>query len=269
MNSEVLRKLKDSEIGECPMDFYSYHHYEAANMPAFIRQGYFEIAQISDIEKLKLILKNHNDLAKEIGLPKRPVFLDEVGRAMCTGIKSDNLYNAAGLITYLIAFANHELENMYLFPWCTFHNPQTQTSYTQFIINENGEYSATPNGMALIMLHKMNGSIVDVSIENAIGRDTAYRSIAVKNDKSLYVLCVNPTNDIMPCRLYISGMEDSDYSVNEYKCNDKFNNCLTSNGNGELSVTQMHTWKNCDNKLAYDFYLERDAFVLYEIHLEK
>lgn len=269
LNADVLRRLKSSEIGECPMDFYSYHHYEAANMYAILDKGLFDVAQMSDIDKLKMILKNHNDLAREIGLPQKPVFLDEVGRAKCTGVKADSIYNAAGVITYLIAFAKHAFENMYLFPWCTFHNPNTQTSYTQFYVNENGEYGATPNGMAIIMLHKMNGSMVDVSITDAVGRDAIYRAIAVKNDSSLYILCVNPTNDIIPNRLCITGMERPGYSVDMYKCNDNFNNCFTANGNGQLSITRTLTWKSHDNRITCDFFLERDAFVLFEIHLDK
>lgn len=265
MFSDVMRLLKKTDIGDCPMDFYSYHHYEAANMPALLKDGCFDIAETSDIDKLKLILRNHNKLAEELKLPRKPVFLDELGRAASTGIKANCLYNAAGLLTYLIAFENNEFENMYPFPWCTFHNPSQQISYTQFILNDDGSYSATPNGIALIMLHRMRGYMLSINIENAFGRDVKYRAMAVRNSEMISVICVNPTSDITPCRLSVNNLPDGNYTIDCYQCSENGNNCVTSNGSGKLEITKTISAASIKGVLAAVFPLGRDNFILCEI----
>ena len=262
---DVMKMLRDSDIGEDPMDFYSYHHYEVANMPDMLKFGMFEIAEMSAIDKIKLIIDQHNTLRTELGLPDRPVFFNEMGREKCTDVATSCLHNAAGLLTYLIYFAKNGNNNVYPFPWCTFHNPSYQISYTQFVLNEDGSYSATPNGIAIMMMHRMRGELLDVELEKAYGRDPEYRAIAVKDGEKTYVLCANPTGEIIPCRLTVSGLDDGKYAVSQYLCDDKFNNCVTGKGNGRLEVTKSEELGASEGNITLDFILERDNFILIEI----
>lgn len=262
---DVMHLLKASEIGDDPMDFYSFHHYEVANMPDMMKFGMLEIAEMSDIEKLQLILDQHHALRRELELPDKPVFLNEIGRAKCTDVGSACLHNAAGLITYMIAFEKQLFPDAYLFPWCTFHNPSYQISYTQFLLNEDGSYSATPNGIALMMLHQMGGEMLELSVEKGVGRDISYRAIATESNGKISVLCVNPTGEITPCRLTVSALSDGEYRVSQSLCDDKRNNCVTGKSGGVLEKTKEETRTVKNGELIMDFILERDAFVWIEI----
>ena len=263
--TDVMRMLRDSEIGEDPMDFYSYHHYEVANMPDMLKFGMFDVAEMSAIDKLKLIIDQHQKLREELGLPEKPVFLNEIGREKCTDVDTSCLHNAAGLITYLIYFTKEGNGKVYPFPWCTFHNPSYQISYTQFVLNEDGSYSATPNGIAIMMLHKMQGEMLDTRLEKAYGRDPEQRVIATEDNGRIYVLCTNPTGEIIPCRLSIDGLDAIRYSVTQYLCDDKANNCVTGKGNGRLEATKSDLLECTEGALTLDFILERDNFILFEI----
>jgi len=164
----------------------------------------------------------------------------------------------------MIAFEKNEFKNTYLFPWCTFHNPSYQISYTQFVLNEDGSYSATPNGIALMMLHKMRGDILELDIEKGIGRDVEYRVIATEDNGKISVLCANPTGDITPCRLTLSGLADGNYKLSQYLCDDKNNNCVTGKSNGTLEKTGEIELEAQNGCLRFDFILERDNFILLE-----
>ena len=263
---DVMHILRESEIGDDPMDFYSYHHYEVANMQRMLNKGMFEVAEKSDVEKLQLIVDQHHSLLASLGLPARPVFLDELGRAKCTDVAADCLYNAAGLITYLIAVAKGALgEGIYPFPWCTFHNPSYQISYTQFLLNADGSYAATPNGIALMLLHRMHGDILETRIENEEGRDAQYRVLATRSEEKLCLLCVNPTADITACQITLSGLDGSSYRMTEYRCDEKMNNCVTGNADGKLNVTAEQTRPCRNGTLDITLLLERDNFVLLEL----
>ena len=266
---EVMRLLRESEIGDDPMDFYSYHHYEVANLRQMVSKGMIGIAEMSDIEKLKLIVGQHHSLLASLELPARPVFLDELGRAKCTSVAADCLYNAAGLLTYLIAVAKGALgEGVYPFPWCTCHNPSYQISYTQFLLNADGSYAATPNGIALMLLHRMQGDILETKIENAWGRDAEYRVLATKSEDKLYLLCVNPTADITACHVTLSGLDDGSYRMTAYRCDEKKNNCVTGDGDGTLTATTQKTLTAHNSTLQTNLVLERDHFVLLELQRE-
>ena len=112
----VMQLLKDSPIGEDPMDFYSYHMYNAPESRNLAKSGLVEEAELSGVEKLKKIMAIHEARRLALGLPEKPVFLNELGRARATGLDGDCLHNAAGLITYLIAFAKGDLGALYPFP---------------------------------------------------------------------------------------------------------------------------------------------------------
>jgi hypothetical protein len=160
----VMELLRESEIGDDPMAFYSYHMYNAPENRNLSTAGMLELTKLSGVEKLKRIVWQHEQLLERLGLPARPVFLDEVGRCRATGLDGDSIHNAAGILTYLIAFSVGDLGSAYPFPWCTFHNPDLQISYTQYVLRQDGTYAATPNGIAMEMLYSLKGEILESSV---------------------------------------------------------------------------------------------------------
>ena len=264
---EVMELLKASPIGHDPMDFYSYHMYNAPESRNLTNSGLLEEAQLSGVEKLKKILSIHEERRLALGLPERPVFLNELGRARATGLDGDSLYNAAGLITYLVAFAKGDLGQAYPFPWCTFHNPNLQISFTQYILREDGSYAATPNGIALEMLHGMQGQLVETSVSATRCPDAAYCAIATKDEATLQALAVNQTSDSVPCIVEFDGLADGQYRAEIYRCDLFANNVVYRHGHGDgtLAVTDTQLLTTQNGKLSYTAVLDRDCFVLVKL----
>ena len=263
----VMALLKDSPIGDDPMDFYSYHMYNAPESRNLVNSGLLEEAQLSGVEKLKKILSIHEERRLALGLPERPVYLNELGRARATGLDGDCLYNAAGLITYLVAFCKGELGQLYPFPWCTFHNPDLQTSFTQYILRADGSYAATPNGIAMEMLHGLSGQMLETAVSGTRCPDAAYCAIATEDNGLLQVLAVNETSDSAPCVLEISGLADGEYEVEAYRCNLFANNVVYHKGKGDgtLAVTETLTLTAENGVLRHIELMDRDCFALLKL----
>jgi len=265
---EVMAGLKKTEIGNNPMDFYSYHIYAASATGSMVGAGRIEEAELSDIDKMKLILRQHNELLDELGLPEKPVFLNELGRSRNTGIAADSLFNASGIITYLNAFSMGEMPGMYPFPWCTFHNPKLQISYTQFLLNENGSYSATPNGMAIQMMHELSGNRLETSV-TGFGKDISYAAVAVRNGDTIDVVCTNHTGESVVCDLVIKGMDDGEYHVEIWPVSETENNCVTGKGNGKLEKLREDIITAKNGELRYCKAFVKYVFVHYRFTPKK
>ena len=259
----VMVLLKE-HLGDDAMDFYSYHMYDNPETRTFVNCGLLELSKLSGVEKLKYILSIHDERRLALGLPERPVFLNEVGRARATGMDGDSLYNAAGNLTYLIAFNKGELGQAYPFPWCTFHNPKLQISYTQYILRDDGTYAATPNGIALEMMHSMSGNMVEAVVSESCSPDAKYCAIATEDNGTYQVLAVNQTSDSAPVIVEINGLEDGEYEVLCYRCDLTDNNALHRNGKGDgsLAVTETKILKTEHGALRHLVLLDRDCFFL-------
>lgn len=265
---DIMRQLKETEIGDCPMDFYSYHYYQTGATAGLVRCGKLAEAALSGVEMLRLIRAQHDQMLAELDLPDRPVFLNELGRAKTTGVDGDALYNAAGLITFLLAFGCEESPRLYPFPWCTFHNPKLQISYTQFLLCPDGSYAMTPNGVAVKMLHDLQGERLALNVSESYGRDAAYQSVAVEDANGISVLVANPSGETVPCVLELDGMSAGAYRIVGHLCDSYHNNCVTSakcDGKG-IDVTGEAIRKVGENGVfRHVFCLEKDAFILYRI----
>ena len=263
----VMELLQQSEIAGDPMAFYSYHMYNAPENRSLNQGGRYEMTQLTGVEKLKLIVKQHEDMIARFGLPKRPVFLDELGRGRATGLDGDALYNAAGMITYLIAFARGEYGEAYPFPWCTFHNPNLQMSYTWYILNADGSYSATPNGIAVEMLHSMRGEMLEATVVDSRCEDSENCAIAVKDGEEYAVLMVNTSCESVPGLYELAGLEDGEYLVDTYLCDIFENNVVYKRGlgDGTLKVIKSRSVK-CENGCLFvRETFDRDSFALLRI----
>ena len=265
MMREVVERLKAAGV---EMDFYSYHHYETSSTIGLVKKHKLDIAGLSAVGKIRHLLSIHNEMLAYFGLPKKKIFLNELGRSRTTGIDGDALYNAAGIITYLLAFGCSDDPDIYPFPWCTFHNPELQISFTQFLLCEDGSFAMTPNGVAVKMLHDLSGERLGVTVKDAYARDGEYCAVAVEEDNVIDILIANPSGETVACELEVAGMPAGDYILTRYLCDSHFNNCVTA--------------KKCDGKsiektadvirkvgeagvFKHYFVLEKDAFTLYRI----
>lgn len=265
---DIMRKLKESEIGDCPMDFYSYHYYQTGATTGLVRCGKLAEAALSGVEMLRLIRAQHDAMLTELDLPDRPVFLNELGKAKTTGVDGDALYNAAGLITFLLAFGCEESPRLYPFPWCTFHNPKLQISFTQFLLCEDGSYAMTPNGVAVKMLHDMRGERLAVEVTESYARDTAYQAVAVADERGISVLIANPSGETVVGELEIGGLASGKYHIVGHLCDSYHNNCVTSakcDGKTIEQTGEATRRADADGNLRHVFSLEKDAFVLYRL----
>lgn len=261
---DVMKLLKESPIGNDPMAFYSYHMYNAPENRSLTSSGMYALTRLSGVEKLKRIVRQHEDMIREMGLPQRPVFLNEIGRSRATGLDGDCLHNAAGVLTYLIAFANGEYGQAYPFPWCTFHNPELQMSYTQYLLREDGSYAATPNGIAMEMLHSMKGERLEVKVTDAEGCDPDQSAIAVRDGEELAVLMVNTGFNSCPGIYELEGLEDGTYRVEVLGCDLVRNNIVYKRGKGTGELLVNKTLEvACENgRLTVVETFDRDCFAL-------
>ena len=269
---DIMHALSKTEIGHDPMDFYAYHSYESITIKGMIGCGMLKEANMTPVQQLRMLCQWHNDLLKELSMPLKPIFLDELGRARATGISSDSLYNAAGVIVYLLAFGCVEQKDetaVYPFPWCTFHNPKLQISYTQFTLNQDGTYSMTPNGVAIKMLHDLHGDRLTCKVSESFARDPEYTAVAVIDGAEISVLSVNTSGETVPAELSIEGMSPGTYKMVGYLCDAQFNNSVERENcmSYEIEPTGKPLFKTAgeDGVLRHVFSLERNAFVRYRI----
>ena len=265
MMRDIVAGLKASGV---EMDFYSYHHYDTGATSNLIMKKNYEVARLSGVNKLRHILKLHNEMLADFDLPKRKVFLNELGRAKTTGIDGDSIYNAAGLITYLLALGCEDEPELYPFPWCTFHNPNLQISYTQFLLCEDGSYAMTPNGVAIKMLHSIAGDRLGVSVSENSARDLEYCAVAAEDEKEIFVLAVNPSGEPDIGELEIEGLPAGEYVIKGHLCDAKHNNCVTCpacDGKTLEQTGEVIRKVGADGVFKHVFSLENYAFVLYRI----
>ena len=265
MMRDVVAGLKSAGV---EMDFYSYHHYDTVEAENLVEKKNYSVARLSGVNKLRHILKLHNEMLADYGLPKRKVFLNELGRATHTGIDGDSLYNAAGVITYLLALGCESDPELYPFPWCTFHNPKLQISYTQFLLRDDGSYAMTPNGIAIKMLHSISGTRLGVNVSECSARDLEYCSVAAEDENEIFVLAVNPSGEPDIGELEISGMTEGEYVIKSYLCDATHNNCVTCSACDGKALEQTGEAicnVGADGILVHIFSLDHYAFVLYRI----
>jgi hypothetical protein len=250
------------------MDFYSYHDYDVGATQNLVMKKHYDVARLSGVEKIGQILKLHNEMLADFGLPKRKVFLNELGRAKTTGIDGDCLHNAAGLITYLLALGCSDEPELYPFPWCTFHNPNLQISYTQFLLCPDGSYAMTPNGIAVKMLHELRGERLGLSVSEHFARDPQYTAVAVENENGISVIVANPSGETVVGELEIPGLPEGSYTIKGHLCDPKHNNCVTAkncDGKRVEQTAEAVRKVGADGVFKHFFVLEKDSFTLYMI----
>lgn len=262
--SHMAAVIKGLHAAGEQMDFYAYHMYDSPNSRTLITENKdVETASLSGVNKLKRTVELHRELLRQEGLQDNPIFFNEIGRAKATGVDGDSLHNAAGNISYLLALDAEELRNVALFPWCTFHNPQLQMSYTQYLLKDDGSYVATPNGIAMEMLHKFRGQRLQCTVSGCSHPDASYFAGAAKDEDTLYLICTNPTGDTVACETVIEGLEDGQYISELYRCDRINNNCITGDGDGTLAPRNSKPRTITGGTFRHMLFLESDSFQMY------
>lgn len=266
--NEIVEVAKRLLCEGVEMEFYSYHLYASGATIDLVKHKQYDEAKLSGVEKISLILKHHNDMLSSLGLQKRKVFLNEFGHARTTGVDGDALYNAAGNITYLLAFGCKEEPEIYPFPWCTFHNPDLQISFTQFLLCDDGSYAMTPNGVAIKMLHELHGERLKTTVSEALARDAEYCAAAVEDDEGISIIVTNSSGETVLGELELTDMPTGEYVIRGHLCDASHNNVVTGkNCDGkQIQMTGEAIRKVGENGVFKHFFaLEKHAFTLYRI----
>jgi len=235
-----LRLLASDNDPNKLIGFYSMHDYNPNPM------------------RLLDFVNRHEELCRNLGLPDAPLFINEYGNCNCTGIPTDSLKNASGNIVGM-NLSSH-FRNAFVFPWCTFHNPGYQLSYTEFVDLGNGKFAPTPNGNAIIALHKLLKNEVEI-YEN-----TDYKAVATSENGKVAILISNPTEESINWEVEIPDWNGYNAKVTHFLCDSVHNNRVTGEETDGFYPTFDGYLQTRSNKtLIYNITLEPHAFILSEI----
>jgi hypothetical protein len=255
---EFLETLAADKDEDRMLDFYSIHLYNLSQtISAMKHPEWLPIENMSPYDRFRTFSALHNKKLTELGLPVKPLFIDEIGFTRTTGVLTDSLKNASGVISMLIGSA--DLKDMYLFPWCSFHNPELQISFTQFLLLNDGSYASTPNGNAIIMMHRL----LDDQLKST--GDENHCSVAATDGKKFTVLCTNPTENTDEFRVTLENLEAGSVRVTEYLVDSYRNNRVTGEQVKELHTTKEYTVSVSEGKVNLRASAEPYAFVFFDI----
>lgn len=221
------------------IDFYSMHEYHTN--PCRILEFYIR----------------HEAKIKALGLPGLPLMMSEYGLRVGIGDagRPNNLQNASGEIAGMI-LASY-CEQLKVFPWCTFHNPNQQMGRTMFLINEHNEYVPTPSGHVMTMLHMLG------SKELLIEDYTDNKCVATMDDKRICILISNPAKED-EIDLEILNLKAGSYEITEYLVDEVTNNVLYDQSLNKLIPTKI-TKQKIEQTFAINKKMLKDSFCLWTI----
>ncbi|MBE5782770.1 MAG: hypothetical protein E7329_05560 [Clostridiales bacterium] len=210
---DYMKALAEDTDPDKRIDFYSFHAYNPDN------------------NCLQQMYNMHKSDVVKYGLPDAPLFFDEYGTRRATGVLTDSLQNASETLTGMLRGA--DLHGMYIFPWCTFHNPELQMSYTQYLRLPEGGYAPTPNGHAV---HMLCGMLDD---EVVIQGNTNFRARATRKGNQVYMIVTNPSEDPLQIACTVEQLEGQKAEVVMRQVDAKQNNVVTNPPCTELAVTEF------------------------------
>ena len=231
---DYMRNLAEDDCPQKRIDFYSFHVYD------------------TDTNRLNQAYNIHRSDLVKYNLPDVPVFLDEYGVRRQSPEPIESLMNASGTLQGLLRAA--DLENCYVFPWCTFHNPAYQMSYTQYIRLPEGGYAPTPNGLAVKMLCGM------LRDEIIVEGDTGSRVRATAEGREMYVLLTNPDAEDISFRCRLEAPAGERIRVEISQVDEIHNNSVMNPPCMELSVTDTREIDPADGKADFALTLPRYGF---------
>lgn len=200
------------------IDFYSMHEYHTN--PGRILEFYVR----------------HEAKVHELGLPELPLMMTEYGLRLGEGDagRPTNLQNACGEIRGLIL--GSYCENLRMFPWCTFHNPNQQLGRTMFVHDEDaGGYVPTPSG------HTMKFFTMLGDEELPIAGYTDNRHVATRDSATgrICVLLSRPGPGEDSHTLAIGGLDAARYDMTLFRVDDTTNNWIYDHTMVSLEPTEQ------------------------------
>lgn len=242
---EFLKLYAADTDPEKRLDFYTFHDYHTDHGP-----------RVHDMIAI------HRAFLKKLGLPEKPMFFDEFGHICPSrGNLPSNLANASGVIVAMIAGLPYE--DLEMFPWCSYHNPDSQMCYTHFI-ERNGSYAETPNAHAMQLLSKMDGTVLPLVTEQESNPPTE-NILIVRGEDTVYILAANIRKTALSVSVTLNGLQAGTLFVTETLVDRTHNNCLTGDEN-DTSLHPTATYaKESDGRLTVEKVLSPHAFCLFEI----
>lgn len=234
-----LEALAKDRTPERRIDFYAMHMYHP---------DHNHLAQMYNLHKAAIA---------ELGLPDAPMYFDEYGTRGATGVLTDSLDNASGTLTGMLRGA--DLAGMYIFPWCTFHNPELQISYTQYLCLADGSYVPTPNAHAVTMLCGM------LDNELKLTGNADFRARATGKGDEVYIIVTNPSNDPLLVGCTLLGLKPGKAAVEMRQVDNLQNNAVTNPPCTTLAVTERRELAVTDAGAAIACELPPHAFASWRI----
>ena len=239
---EYMQALAEDTCPDKRIDFYSFHTYNMDN------------------NRLSQLYNLHRADLKKYNLPDVPVFFDEYGVRGCSPEPIESLMNASGTLRGMLRTA--DFENFHIFPWCTFHNPVLQMSYTQYIRLDEGGYAPTPNGLSVKMLCGM------LEDEIVVEGDTDYRVRATAKDGEIYLIVVNPEDDTLSASMHLTALAGAHAKVEIRQVDEKRNNSVMNPPCMDLEVTETRELCVVDGEADVNLTLPRYGFASVRITAE-
>lgn len=204
----------DKEPGK-KIDYFSFHIYNY--------DGYM----------LELFLDKHNEAVKRLGFSDIPILVDEYGSRLDSPTTDENLKNASANLFEMIRA--EKLENVKVFPWCSYHNPDQQSSFTQFIRCSDGSYASTPNAHAMQMLSMLYDEELQVKMP---ARGTP---VVTKNGNKYAAIYPHKWDLPMDNGYLFCNLKGKQLKVTEYYVDSVSNNVFASPSCKTLEPTAVYT----------------------------
>lgn len=230
-----------SQDPELKVDFYSMHEYH------------------TDPNRITVFYLRHQALLHELKLPDLPLFMTEYGLRVGVGDagRPTNIQNAAGEIAGMI-IGSH-CQNLRMFPWCTFHNPNQQLGRTMFLLIDKHTYVPTPSGHTMTMF-KMLGEK-----ELHIEEDLENKAVATIDDHRIGLLVSNPGKTDETMEITFRNLLDGNYTLTGYMVDANTNNILTDPNATSLQATRSETVDVVDATIRIIQPMIGDSFILYTL----
>ena len=235
-----LRLYKLDDDPEKRIDFYASHEYSEsmATVPEYYRM--------------------HHELIKKLGLPDKPIFFDEYGTAHFRPDPYYNQLNAAASIEMFITVASYE--ELHIFPWCTYHDPDIQVSHTMFIdFSKTCGYLPTFLGQAHIAMSRLYDYYLPLM------GSSGNRAVVTTDGRRYAILVANRDGKQHNIRYLLTNLPGMKMKVDAYKVDALHNNCFIDRSISDLMLTDSWDVIPAEGQLTVSDSLDALSFILWII----
>jgi len=240
LNEEFLRLYALDRDPNKRLDFYSAHAYTTSRT---------------------VIPEFYNWLKKTLAalnLPDIPLHFNEYGAGNMSPDRFQNQISAA--ISLAMQIAVSDIPDLYVYPWCSYHDPDIQVDRTQYIdFNRTTEYLPTFLGQAYIALSRLLE--YRVSVEGNLND----KGVVTTDGNKYAVIVTNPSDKPENVRFVLSNINKSKVRVKVYTVDTQHNNCFIDHNVHDLYETDGFEADVIDGEITLDQDLEAYAFTMWMI----